>query len=153
MAKLLGIDDDVDRPHAAVPVDVEGGGLAEDVAVDRGLTDASIDLFTRDAGRDASTADVPDGAWRSALFPDDWRPAHAGGRADSMGRILPDFSFAGYHRGDDSPPYGRGTVVRTVSAALGDGRADARVERADRRSCGRREALKWRSSSRSPSRT
>lgn len=77
--------------------------------------------------RDVPPADAPPDAWRSALFPDDWRPLHAGGRADGMGRVLHDVSTAGYHRGDDPPPYGRGAVVRTVDAALGNGTADARA--------------------------
>lgn len=33
--------------------------------------------------------------WRSALYPEDWQP----GYADSEGRSLPDFSYAGYHSG------------------------------------------------------
>ncbi len=116
-----------DAARDATALDVPGDLGARDApdVFDRPAVDVTVDAGARDAGRDVPGADVPDGAWRSALFPDDWRPAHAGGRADSMGRILPDFSFAGYHRGDDAPPYGRGMVVRTVNAALGDGRTDA----------------------------
>ncbi len=35
-------------------------------------------------------------AWESALYPKDWEP----GFADSEGRFLHDFSYAGYHRGE-----------------------------------------------------
>ncbi len=90
-------------------------------------TDARMDVpmdVPTDARADVPGPDAAPGAWRSALFPDDWRPLHAGGRADTMGRFLHDFSFAGYRRGE-RPPYGTGAVVRTVEASLGDGRRDA----------------------------
>ncbi len=90
-------------------------------------TDASTDAprdVASEAASDVLVIDAPPGAWRSALLPDSWVPLHAGGRADAMGRSLQDFSFAGYHRGD-APPYGLGTVVRTVDARLGDGVTDA----------------------------
>ena len=35
-------------------------------------------------------------AWESTLYPKDWEP----GFADSEGRFLHDFSYAGYHRGE-----------------------------------------------------
>lgn len=98
---------------------------AADAALD--TTDASTDAprdVAPEATPDVLVIDAPAGAWRSALLPDNWVPLHAGGRADSMGRSLQDFSFAGYHRGD-APPYGLGTVVRTVDARLGDGVTDA----------------------------
>ncbi len=105
---------------------------ATDVRVDA-VTDVAMDAradVTADAavdgGVDVPGLDAPDGAWRSVLFPDDWVPVHAGGRADSMGRFLHDFSFAGYHRGE-RPPYGTGAVVRTVDARFGDGVTDARA--------------------------
>jgi hypothetical protein len=41
------------------------------------------------------------------------------------GRVLPDFSYAGYHRGEIHPPYGKGAVVSTVDAAAGDGKTIA----------------------------
>ncbi len=69
-------------------------------------TDVPVDVRTdvgTDVGTDVPGPDAAPGAWRSALFPDDWRPLHAGGRADSMGRYLHDFSFAGYRRGERPP--------------------------------------------------
>jgi hypothetical protein len=112
-----------------VPTDVRTD-VAMDARTDVPMdvrTDVPVDVRTdvgTDVGTDVPGPDAAPGAWRSALFPDDWRPLHAGGRADSMGRFLHDFSFAGYRRGE-RPPYGTGTVVRTVDAALGDGRRDA----------------------------
>ncbi len=91
-------------------------------------TDAPGDIdAAADAPAETSIVDagLPDGAWRSVLFPADWRPAHAGGMPDARGRILPDFSYAGYHRGERHPPFGTGTVVATVDSALGDGVQDA----------------------------
>src|SRR5690348_15837769 len=42
---------------------------------------------------------VSDGAWRSALSPEDWTPAFT----DAEGRFLHDFSYAGYRAGDELP--------------------------------------------------
>lgn len=38
--------------------------------------------------------------WRSALYPNNWSPA----TPDAQGRFLHDFSYAGYHRGEDPIP-------------------------------------------------
>ena len=38
--------------------------------------------------------------WRSSLYPEDWVP----GYKDTQGRFLHDFSYAGYHMGEDSLP-------------------------------------------------
>jgi hypothetical protein len=38
--------------------------------------------------------------WRSALYPADWAP----GFSDAAGHFLHDFSYAGYHRGEDAIP-------------------------------------------------
>jgi len=51
-----------------------------------------------DGGQDGD-ADCP-GCWRSALYPEDWTP----GFTDPEGRFLHDFSYAGYHLGEDEPP-------------------------------------------------
>jgi hypothetical protein len=75
--------------------------------------------------RDVPSLDAPSGHWRSVLFADTWRPVHAGGSADAMGRFVHDFSTAGYHRGDEAPPYGEGTIVHTVDGMFGDGVRDA----------------------------
>ncbi|HEY9250965.1 MAG TPA: hypothetical protein VIO38_17610, partial [Rariglobus sp.] len=45
--------------------------------------------------------------WRSSLYPDNWRP----GLADSSGRFLHDFSFAGYHSGARPIPDVAGPVT------------------------------------------
>src|SRR6476469_3649800 len=38
--------------------------------------------------------------WRSSLYPQNWKP----GMQDSEGRFLHDFSYAGYHRGEQAIP-------------------------------------------------
>ncbi len=40
-------------------------------------------------------------SWRSSLYPANWKP----GFKDSLGRFLHDFSYAGYHRGEDPIPH------------------------------------------------
>jgi len=45
--------------------------------------------------------------WRSALYPADWKP----GFADSQGRFLHDFSYAGYHRGEKPLPEIKGPLT------------------------------------------
>ncbi|NUM56214.1 MAG: hypothetical protein HUU46_21455 [Candidatus Hydrogenedentes bacterium] len=41
----------------------------------------------------------PPGAWRSAVYPENWTPAFT----DSQGRFLHDFSYAGYRNGAEMP--------------------------------------------------
>lgn len=38
---------------------------------------------------------------------------------------MPDFAYAGYHRGEQKPPVGQGAPAVTVAANLGDGKTDA----------------------------
>lgn len=57
-------------------------------------------------------------AWRSSLYPEDWRPGHA----DAEGRFLHDFSYAGYHRGERALPEAEGPVIDVTKAPW---RADA----------------------------
>ncbi|QAY65253.1 discoidin domain-containing protein [Paenibacillus protaetiae] len=75
------------------------------------LTAISLTLSTALAGSQAKAADpapsdVPAGTLpldadgRSHLYPDNWYP----GFQDTEGRFLHDFSYAGYHRGEDPLP-------------------------------------------------
>lgn len=93
------------------------------------LSAASDDLAAApDAAADLPAEPSIDGGWRSALYPIDWQPVHAGGAPDVEGRFLHDFGFAGYHRGDVAPPIGVGAAAQTISAAdYGDGTLDARA--------------------------
>jgi hypothetical protein len=50
--------------------------------------------------------------WRSALYPEDWKP----GFADGQGRFLHDFSYAGYQFGEEPLPVVEGPV-RDVTMA------------------------------------
>ena len=52
-------------------------------------------------------------AWRSALYPADWKP----GFKDAKGRFLHDFSYAGYHCGEAEPPAKVPGPVLDVTAA------------------------------------
>ena len=47
------------------------------------------------------------GGWRSSLYPTDWKP----GFTDKEGRFLPDFSYAGYHRGEKPIPQSEAAVL------------------------------------------
>jgi len=129
--------------------DVEGDG--EDGAGDPGIADADGGDAGADEGdyeQDASDGAPGDGdpgsdgdsgadgadaagdagadegfGWRSALYPADWEP----GFTDSEGRFLHDFSYAGYHYGEDSLPQIYEPLYDVVSAFGADntGQADA----------------------------
>ncbi|MCF8227179.1 MAG: T9SS type A sorting domain-containing protein [Bacteroidales bacterium] len=47
------------------------------------------------------TLESENSLWRSKLYPDDWFP----GYQDEQGRFFHDFSYAGYHRGEDTIPF------------------------------------------------
>ncbi len=62
--------------------------------------------------------------WRSALYPADWKP----GFADAEGRFLHDFSYAGYHRGEEPIPHSEEPVLDVTKppfSADPTGQADA----------------------------
>lgn len=97
-------------------------GIAMDVAV---VGDATTDApVVVDSGV-VIDARAGDAGRRSVFFPAAWQPQHAGGTPDSMGRILPDFAYSGYHQNVEPPPCGARPVVATVDRALGDGMANA----------------------------
>ncbi|PAX09077.1 hypothetical protein [Sphingomonas lenta] len=75
----------------------------------------------------ASSFEVAAAAWRSALYPTDWLPLHAGGAATSDGKFLHDFSYAGYLEGSVPIPTTVGAnAVRTLAASTwGNGTSDA----------------------------
>ncbi|MDQ2771635.1 MAG: glycoside hydrolase family 55 protein, partial [Bacteroidota bacterium] len=50
--------------------------------------------------------------WRSALYPQNWKP----GMQDSAGRFLHDFSYAGYHRGEQVIPDVKRNIVDVTKA-------------------------------------
>lgn len=57
-------------------------------------------------------ADARAQAWRSSLYPEDWRPGHT----DDAGRFLHDFSHAGYRRGETPIPDRAGNVIDVTRA-------------------------------------
>lgn len=61
--------------------------------------------------------------WRSTLYPENWIP----GQQDTQGRFLHDFSYAGYHAGEDSLPELTPTIDVTQSPYNADnsGQQDA----------------------------
>lgn len=63
----------------------------------------------------ASAADPTPATWRSALYPEDWKP----GGADAEGRFLHDFSYAGYQRGEKPLPRVDGPVFDVTAAPYG----------------------------------
>ncbi|MFH1496518.1 MAG: glycosyl hydrolase family 28-related protein [Verrucomicrobiota bacterium] len=62
-------------------------------------------------------------AWRSELFPEEWRPENV----ETDGRFLHDFSYAGYRRGEAEPPRVDGPVHDAVRDCGADntGKTDA----------------------------
>ena len=51
-----------------------------------------------------------DAPWRSALYPEDWTPAFT----EAGGRFLHDFSYAGYHSGEDPIPVAPAGAIHDV---------------------------------------
>jgi Pectate lyase superfamily protein len=96
-----------------------GGGRAGVGGGSAGSIDASADSGF------GGGMQTPNGGWRSALYPTTWLPRELDGGIDDAGHFLPDFSFAGFRRGEQKPPYGAVPVVATVNASFGDGVVDA----------------------------
>jgi hypothetical protein len=109
---------------AAGPSGERDSATADRAEMADAMSEGAADATPEDAAADAGNEDPP-GTWRSALFPRGWLPLDEGGSADSQGRFLHDFSYAAYHRGEVSPPYGVGAATVTVDASLGNGTTDA----------------------------
>ncbi|MFC2091083.1 glycosyl hydrolase family 28-related protein, partial [Bacteroidota bacterium] len=58
------------------------------------------------------TIESDNALWRSSLYPDTWYP----GYKDTEGRFYHDFSYAGYHRGEDSIPTITNNIVDVTIA-------------------------------------
>lgn len=117
-----GGDADESASDAASPEDASSSDAsASDAAADVGGDSPA------ETGGDAGYTEPadPSGSWRSALFPRGWLPADLGGLPDSQGRLLPDFSYAGYHRGEQWPPVDAKATLFEVPASLGDGATNA----------------------------
>lgn len=106
----------VERDAGAVVEELPDAAVAEmpDAAVVE-APDASV--TTEDAGAvevDAGVVqvDAGDGTWRSSLYPEDW----TAGFSDGNGRALQDYSFAGYHHGDEPS-----VVTGTMHSVTEDG--------------------------------
>jgi hypothetical protein len=77
------------------PVIVETDTVADSADTETEPPDTDTDT---DTAADTETGTAPTG-WRSALYPEDWAPGFALGDA-----ALHDFSYAGYHNGEDPLP-------------------------------------------------
>ena len=97
----------VGTPDAAAVPDAQPGpdmapDMAPDIAPDIAPPPDAVDALdvseVADVGDDIEDAS-PSGPWRSALYPEDWTPAHT----DAQGRFLHDFSYAGYRYGEVTP--------------------------------------------------
>jgi len=68
--------------------------------------------------------------WRSALYPEDWTPAHE----DAQGRFLHDFSYAGYRNGEvaipENPPGDTYDVLDYGADGTGASDATAAIQQA-----------------------
>lgn len=141
-----------DAPASSDAADATDTADATDAADAPGATDAADDGGSSgdaaDAANAADTADtadttdagLPDGPWRSRLYPKDWTPYSDAGRIpggdDSPGDLfLHDFSWAGYRHGKSTPgsqmPTGRFDVVADHGAdATGASDATAAFQQA-----------------------
>lgn len=79
--------------------------MTESSTTESSTTESSTDSGTTES---TETGDPP--TWRSALYPEDWTPE----LTDSEGRFLHDFSYAGYHNGEDEPPDDVPGLMRSV---------------------------------------
>lgn len=96
---------DTAQPTDTTPTDT-APDTDDTVPTDSGPADSGpVDSGkTNDTGKTKDTGEEEWG-WRSALYPADWTPEHADGD-----HFLHDFSYAGYHNGEDAPPQPAGTV-------------------------------------------
>ena len=101
------------------------GGAGSGAGGEGGTVSGGSGGSSGSGGTAGSGTTDPPGTWRSVLYPQGWLPLHEGGKADAEGRFLHDFSYAGYHRGEVTPPYGKGAVVSTVDPKAGDSKVDA----------------------------
>ncbi len=99
----------------------QGSGSSGDAGSD-GLEDGQVDgTSDGDAGEgDGLGDDGASGPWRSALYPEDWTPKFT----DAEGRFLHDFSYAGYHLGEEEPS----SLLPGIEISVVDEGADASGE-------------------------
>lgn len=112
-----------DLPSADLPLD-QGG--AADLGHDVPSPDAAAaDAIVADTSMADAAPACPAGYWCSKLYPPAWSAGHA---ADSQGRYLDDYSYAGYHNGQlplpIKPPGKLYDVVKQYGADS-SGKADA----------------------------
>jgi hypothetical protein len=111
ISMLSGCDGDAPPP-------MDGG---TDAIADAG-EDAAVDA---DAEPDSA---FPPGPWRSTLYPEDWTPDFG----DPAGPFLHDFSWAGYHNGEDALGAGgpMDVVIEVSADTTGTGDATAAIQSA-----------------------
>jgi hypothetical protein len=93
-------DDEGDKTGGASASESTSGESTSDVSTSSESTSSETGDPTstsESTGEDGTTGDP---AWRSALYPEDWQP----GFTDDEGRFLHDFSYAGYHAGEQEIP-------------------------------------------------
>ncbi|MDG1478142.1 MAG: glycosyl hydrolase family 28-related protein [Myxococcota bacterium] len=106
-------------PVDTVPTDTDTDTAPTDTTpTDTGPDDSGK---TEDTGDPEDTGEEKEWGWRSALYPSDWTPEHTDGE-----HFLHDFSYAGYHNGEDALPEPSGTVFDvTVYGADATGSSDS----------------------------
>lgn len=110
------------------PVRTRGGVASFDYRIPANTTDERVQfqalVFTPSgpvASNAVTVAIEPPNTVRSSLYPRDWDPDYT----DSTGRFLHDFSYAGYHHGEDPIPDITGPVFNVVDqGAVGDDTGD-----------------------------
>ena len=69
-------------------------------------------VITLDEMPDLKSYTTPPKTWRSSLYPENWKP----GFKDSKDRFLHDFSYAGYHQGEEEIPDIQNDIVDVTGA-------------------------------------
>ncbi|MCC5829558.1 MAG: hypothetical protein JJU36_08925 [Phycisphaeraceae bacterium] len=80
------------------------------------------------APADEPTGDDPERMWRSELYPDDWSPPTVDSHNFATDKLIQDFSYAGYRRGDQPLPRVQGPVFNVNDSRFGadpSGEADS----------------------------
>ena len=102
----------IQAPVKTEPVEEAGTTPIKDTALvlpDTATPTNPTDTVVEDSGKPTDTGEDEDWGWHSALYPADWTPGFGVGDT-----FLHDFSYAGYHNGEDPIPTPMGTVFSVL---------------------------------------
>ncbi len=87
-----------------------GSGEPESESSDSDATNDGVDSSEAETELESESETGEPDTWRSALYPENWAP----GFADDEGRFLHDFSWAGYHNGEELPERIPGVMLSVI---------------------------------------